>query len=145
MYTCKHFKLYELVDKYTYEKYGQDAWMFFNPNALRMIDGVWEYVDTVLKPRKTVIIINNWKWGGRLQERGLRPIYMTTGAKYSQHRFGNGFDCTVKDISSEDMRKEILNNKDHELLQYINCIEADVPQLHLDGRNIPDRIRIVHP
>ena len=138
MYTCKHFTIEELVDKHTFEKWGDNSWQFFNPDALRMIDGIREYFGKS-------IIINNWKWGGNLQLRGLRPCYVDIGAKYSLHRIGSAFDLTIKGMDAEDVRKEILENKGHELLKYVNCIEADVSWLHADNRNIPDRIRVVHP
>jgi len=138
MYTCNHFSIEELVDRFTFEKWGDNAWQFFNPQALKMLDGLREYFDKS-------VIVNNWKWGGNLQLRGLRPCYITEGAQYSLHRVGGAFDFNVKGIDAEEVRKEILDNKDHELLKYINCIEADVTWNHCDVRNCPDRIRIVHP
>jgi hypothetical protein len=136
MYICKYFRIEELVDKYTFEKWGKKSWQFFNPQALMMIDGIREYFDSPM-------YINNWLWGGNLQFRGLRPLYVDTGKKYSMHRFGGGFDGWLKKVTVKEAREEILKNKDHELLKHINCTEAIDTHLHTDVRNISDRIRIV--
>lgn len=138
MYTCKHFRIEEIVDKFTYEKFGELSWQFFNPQALIMIDGIREYFDTQ-------ITINNWLWGGDFQFRGLRPKYADVGATHSLHRFGGAFDGDIKGVTAEEARQEILKNKDHELLKHINCIEAKVKWLHSDVRNVSDRIKIVYP
>jgi len=138
MYRCKFFKIYELVDRFTHERFGEEAWQFFNPIALISLDGIREFFNAP-------VTVNNWFWGGSLQFRGLRPVYCTIGATYSQHRFGNAFDCDVKGVSAEEVRKTIIDNKDHELLRHITCIEADVDWLHFDCRNIPERIKLVKP
>ena len=143
-YTCQHFKIWELIDKETFERWGGSAWMFLNPAALQMIDGLWEFA-TAYGGKKTSIVINDWHWGGHLQQRGLRTPSCTIGGKLSQHRFGNAFDCFVEGFTAEEMRQAILENYDTYRLQWINCIEAGVDWLHLDCRNIPDRIRIVRP
>jgi hypothetical protein len=137
-YRCRYFKGYELVDKHTYHKFGENVWMFFNPVALRALDGIREYFD---RP----VIVNDWFKGGQLQFRGLRPPYCTTGTTYSQHRFGNAFDCTIVGMDAEDVRKIILQDKNHPLLKDITCIEEKVSWLHFDCRNISGRIWIIEP
>ncbi len=137
-YKCEYFKIYELVDRQTYLKYGEEAWMFFNPLALMSLDGIRKFFNIPVK-------VNDWKWGGDFQFRGLRPVYYQYGAIYSQHRYGNGFDSDVGDISAEEVRRRIIENKDSELLRHITCIESNVNWLHFDCRNISDRIRIVGP
>ncbi len=141
-YKCKHFCIYELVDRYTFEKFGEDAWMFLQQKALMSIDGIREFFSE-LKGKDVPVTVNNWYWAGGLQYRGLRPVYYTSGATHSQHRFGNSFDLDVKGVSAEDVRKEILANKDNELLKYITCIETNISWVHVDCRNIPSRIRII--
>lgn len=138
MYKCKYFKIEELVDKATYAKFNEGAWMFFNPQALMSLDGTREFFGVS-------ITVNNWDEGGQFQFRGFRPITYTGGGTYSQHRFGNAFDCDVKGLSASEVRKRILANKDNELLKFITCIEDDVNWVHLDCRNISDRIRIIKP
>lgn len=144
MYLCNHFKIYELVDKATLDRFGFRAWMLLNPIALQALDGIREFF-TDLRGKDTPVTVNNYHAGGPFQFRGLRPKSCTVGAEYSQHRLGNAFDCDIKGLSAEEARREILANKDNPLLININCIEAGVNWLHFDCRNIPDRIRIVHP
>lgn len=112
--------------------------MFLNPLALQALDGIRDFFDAP-------VIVNNYHAGGRFQFRGLRPRFCSVGAEYSQHRLGNAFDCDVAGVSAEQVRKVILAHRDDPRFLFINCIEADVNWLHFDCRNIPDRIRIVHP
>ncbi|MDO9535084.1 MAG: hypothetical protein Q7J85_07070 [Bacillota bacterium] len=138
MYKCKHFKIYELVDPVTYKRFGDEAWMFLNPLILMAADGIREYFGVP-------VTINNWHWGGEFQWSGLRTVFCTIGGKWSQHRFANAIDCDIKDIPAEEARQRILANQNHPLLQHITCIEASTNWLHIDSRNIKDRIRIVYP
>ena len=138
MVKCEHFKIHELVDRYTFNKFGEEAWQFFNPIALIALDGVREFF------HKQIIVID-WFWGGEFQYRGLRPIYCTEGATYSQHRFGDAFDGDIEGVTAKEARQAILENQDHELLKHITCIEADVNWLHFDCRNIAERIKILNP
>jgi hypothetical protein len=64
-YKPKYFKTHELVDKQTYEKFGEKSLMFFDIRILKFIDGLREYFN---EP----ITINNWHVGGRYENRGLR-------------------------------------------------------------------------
>jgi hypothetical protein len=113
---------------------------FLNPHALMALDSLRDFFDAP-------ITVNNWLWGGPFSYRGLRPLDCSVGADYSQHRFGNAFDCDVSGVTAEEARVLILGAKDDFGIQHINCIEADVNWLHFDCRNIPyeDRIKIVYP
>ncbi|MBN2568133.1 MAG: hypothetical protein JXB42_01750 [Deltaproteobacteria bacterium] len=150
-YICKHYKAEELVDPETYSLYGKCSWQFFNPDALRMIDGIWEYFDQFITPGNTVIVINDWSWGGRFRWSGLRTIFCNEGSDRSIHRIATAFDLKfprLRDIEPamtyDDIRQEILKNKNHELLCRINCIEAGTNTwLHADSRNCEERILIV--
>ena len=139
-YKCKHFRIEELVDKFTFNKFGQLSWQFFDVNALKMIDGLRDYFETP-------IYINNWKWQGESQFRGLRPCYYKSTTQHSAHYFGKAFDMTFKDMTAEEVRERIIIDEGHPKLHHINRIEANVNWIHADVMNIPDeqRIRIVYP
>ena len=146
-YKCKHFRIEELVDKATYEKFGELAWQFFDPNFLIMIDDLWEYFGVT-------VYMNNWVWGGTAQYRGLRPWYVDTGADYSAHRFAKGGDMIFKGVAAEVVRNRIIIDQDHPKLKRITRIEGgrnrdgnERPWLHADTMNIPDaqRIQVVYP
>lgn len=123
----KHFQLYELVDKLTYETEGDDAWKYFKPEALEMLDNIREFFDYP-------ITINNWKSGGQFSFRGYRP--KTYPAKLSPmgsaHRTGGAFDMDIKGYTADEARHKIIQNQDHPLLLNIMRMEDNVSWLHVD-------------
>jgi hypothetical protein len=134
--TCTHFALYELVDRRTYEQWGEDAWNLLNPDLLYSIDGIREFFD---RP----CYINNWYNGhGSNQYRGYRPPDCPIGALKSEHKRGNAADMTIEGIDAEMARQTILDNQDHPLLCKIMRLEANTPWLHLDLKNVSDRIHL---
>ena len=135
-FKCEYFKIQELVDRNTYEKWGEAAWMFLRPEALYSLDGIRKYFNKR-------VFVNNWAFGGDFQWRGLRPPTCTVGVWYSQHRFGNGFDCDVEGVTADEVRGEIVTNENHPLFTHITCLETDITYVHLDCRNIENRIRLV--
>ena len=137
-YIPKHFKIYELVDRDTFNQYGIMALRFFNPLALQMIEGIREYFGAPVK-------INDWFWGGKFHWRGLRTKWCEVGSDYSMHRFAGAFDFDIKGLSAHEARKRILDDKDHPLLKNINCLEDKVTWVHADVRNVDNRILVVNP
>jgi hypothetical protein len=131
----KHFELYELVSKDTYEAMGDSAWSLFNPEALEALDNLREYFGVS-------VTVNTWKNGGSLQHRGYRTPQEAAdlGSPNSQHRFGNAFDCDIQGISADDARKQICDNKDNPLLIKIQRLEDGVPWVHFDLKPVPNRI-----
>ena len=65
MYKCKYYKIQELVSPVVYNKWGEQAWMFFSEDTLRDLDYIRESYGSP-------IIINNWVSGGTLKQCGLR-------------------------------------------------------------------------
>lgn len=156
----KYFSLEELVSKDVFERYGAQAWTFFDPRAL----------ETLYILRKDILqvplVVNNWKSGGQHQQRGLRANmdsmmlakadeYFT--AKYlgkksekeleelrkkklyymTAHSLGNGFDFSSGKMTASDMRKKIEENKD--MLPYPIRLENDKSAptwCHFDMENI---------
>ena len=121
----RHFELYELVDKATYERIGDAAWALFNPNALIALDDLRDFLGVPLT-------VNNWMKGGDRQYSGYRPPECPIGAKLSQHRLGNAFDALPKDMTAEDARQMILADQDNPLVSLITRLEADVSWVHFD-------------
>ena len=140
-YKPYYFQIHEIVDRTTYFKFGDDALMFFNPIALQMLDELRDFLDVPL-------IVNNWRQDGPYEFSGFRPSWCRVGAEYSQHRLGNAFDIKPVRMSIENSFIKIINGQAHEKLKYLTCMEdlKFTPSwLHVDARNIPDRIRIVKP
>ena len=90
MYKCQYFRIKELVSPIVYEKWGEEAWMFFSADTLKDLDLIRE---TYGHP----IIINNWASGGNLKQCGLRSnmddLVKNKKTLYlSAHTMGKGFD-----------------------------------------------------
>lgn len=93
MCKCQYFSIQELVSPVVYNKWGQQAWMFFDEEILRELDYIREQLGAP-------IIINNWHKGGSLKQCGLRSnmdeIPKTKTLKnnlyLSAHCMSKGFD-----------------------------------------------------
>lgn len=120
----KHFIIQELVDKSTYEKYGQSCWQLFPQDSLKMLAGVREFLGIPLT-------VNNWHKGGSFQYSGYRPKYCTVGAPLSYHRKGMAFDCKGS-LTAQEMRDMIMADQDNPLLEKLTRMENMVSWLHVD-------------
>ena len=131
------FKIEELVDKATFDQFGDRAFMFFNPVLLRSLDRVRDHFNAA-------VTVNNWANGGPFSQRGLR-VNTTVGALYSQHKFGNAADYDVEGYEAEEVRQEILSKPDQHDFELISCLEEGVNWVHQDCRNIANRILLIKP
>ena len=134
----KYFKIQELVSKKVYDNYGEQAWMFIDTKLIKVLDLLREHFN---KP----ITINNWMWGGTLEQRGLRTnldelVKKKTekGTLYiSQHILGKAADFNVKGLSSEEVYKEILKNRGKfYLISRIENIDSTPTWVHIDCANV---------
>lgn len=132
----KYFKIEEFVNKKTYQKYGQGAWMFICPRLL----------ETMLVIRESIgfpITINTWHRGGRFSQRGLRTnigqiVRKKTlrGIMYlSAHTMGRAVDFDVSGMTANEVRDWIKSN--HALLPYKIRLEhkmrgKTISWVHLD-------------
>jgi hypothetical protein len=130
-YIPKHFKAYELVDRKTYNKWGERSFMFFDPRLLYTLDQIREHFG---KP----VTVNTWKQGGKFQWRGLRNPACPEYSVYSMHTLGRAVDFTVKGISASKVRQEILKHADK--FEFITRIEDGVSWVHMDLANVDGRI-----
>lgn len=113
MIKCDHFDLEELVSEKVFKKYGQGAWAFFDPRALMVLDWLREAID---RP----ITINNWVWGGDLDERGFRSnldsiVKNKTDEDIlycSAHMRGMAFDLNVEGMTTQEVKDWLDANKD---------------------------------
>src|SRR3990170_2749999 len=129
----KHFKLYELVDKATYETRGEEAWQLFDTDALIMLDDLREFFNAA-------VTVNNWHAGGPFQFRGYRPpTYKPGVTPGSYHRKGKAFDCDVAGHTALECRKMIVAaaKVDNPLVAKINRLEGNVSWLHADIGRVP--------
>lgn len=130
----KYFKIQELVSEKVYRKYGEKAWEFIDPNLIKAIDLLREHFN---KP----ITVNNWLWGGNLEQRGLRAnkdeIVVNKKDYYiSQHCLGKAVDFNIKGLSTQEVYEEILKNKDKfYLISRIENIKDTPTWVHIDVAN----------
>jgi len=134
---AKHFKIEELVDKNTFQNYGNDAWLLLPNESIEMIDGIREFFDAP-------VTCNDWIWGGKMQFRGYRPLMCKVGARNSYHKKGMAFDFDVKGLSAEEARKRILDDQDNHLLKNITRMEDRVSWVHVDSGELKDWQERIH-
>lgn len=107
----RYFKIHELVGRWTYRIHGDRAWKFFSTDALHALLITREGINRPMT-------INNWKWGGRFSQRGLRTNlqnifkqFFRSGKLYlSGHVLGEAFDFDVDGMNSEAVRGWIIDH-----------------------------------
>ena len=107
----KYFQIYELVGRTTYKIHGERAWKFFDDDLLKCLL-------VVRKGLGRKMTINNWKWGGKFAQRGLRTIVQQLVKRYfvrrklyvSAHLMGKAIDFDVEGMTAPDVRKWIIKN-----------------------------------
>lgn len=110
----KYFETHELVGPHTHKKHGRRAWKFFSTDLLHALLIVREGIG---KP----ITINNWYWGGKFSQRGLRSnlqnlvrqMFLSFKLYLSGHVLGEAVDFDVEGMTAEEVRQWII---DHEYL-----------------------------
>jgi hypothetical protein len=137
----KRFKAYELVDRATYAKFGESAFMLFRHELLLLLDEL-----SAAFPGKA-ITVNNWKSGGSFDSRGLRTPTDPTGAPYSAHRLGAAVDFNVAGMASKAVYEYIMANPD----KFPHARRIEDPAIatgwtHLDTLDHPgEGIKVVKP
>jgi hypothetical protein len=126
-----YFLTQEFVSKAIYEKYGENARWFVDPRIVKLALFIRKYFGD------KSVTINNWKWGGKFEQRGFRDE-LTVGALLSQHRFGRGIDFNVKGMTPVEVYNAILADEKIFMAQGLTCMEdiADTPNWnHCDIRD----------
>lgn len=133
----KYFKLQELVPEDVYKKYGDTSWDFLDERALHILLALRRDI------LKVPLIINDWCFGGKHQQRGLRTnmsdIVKSKTDKgqidCGAHIFGMAWDLVSSKMSADDMRETII--KEQKKLPYpIRCEDrVSAPTwTHVDSR-----------
>ena len=126
----KYFRLEELVDRATFQLWGEEAWTLIHPDLVLSIDGVREFFNAP-------VTINNWIFGGNFQYRGYRGPQCQIGAEHSYHKRGMAVDLDIKGYDAEETRRIIIENKNNPLFSYIQRMEDNVTWVHIDLGQIP--------
>lgn len=130
----EYFDLQEIVCPEVYKKYGQLAWLFFDPRLLATMLALRQRLNKA-------IYVNDWKEGGTDSQKGFRCIqcaevkdHIKDNVLYvSEHMTGQGWDFQVEGLHAEEVRQYIITNKN--LWPYPIRLEDGVSWIHLGTRN----------
>ena len=106
----KYFNIKELVDEAVFNKYGEKAWQFIDSKLMESLLVIREGIG---KP----MFLNDWSYGGKFDERGLRhnlsDLVATKSRIYlSAHMMGKAADFDVHGMKAPEVRKWIVDNQD---------------------------------
>lgn len=121
------FIVQEFVPKNVYNLFGDSSIRFLNPQIVIIADCVRNYFD---RP----VTINNWYWGGALENRGYREPLLglnkrdsgisnhfinpndrrlsRLGAYWSAHKSGCAIDISISGITPLEINQEIIDNSE---------------------------------
>lgn len=135
----RSFDIRELVSPAIYEARGERAWELLDCDALVMLQQ--------LRDTFGPCTVNNWHLGGAFKESGLREAGTSTGAAYSQHKFGRAFDCKFRDCSPQMVAEYIVKHPGaFPLLTTIEDTAFTPTWFHFDTRmHGRDNIWLVRP
>jgi len=128
-YRPKYFALNELVPPDVIQARGEQAWQLMDERILRGAD--W------LREKFGPCVINGKFNGKGFTESGLRSPFTTTGAKWSQHKFGRAVDMKFLKVNVKEVYDYILANQPEARANGITTVEninATPSWLHADCR-----------
>lgn len=126
MYKPKYFKAHELVDRQTYTKYGDKSLMLFE-------DWVLQLLDAFRKAYGKSLSINNYGYGGKRINSGLRALDCKVGAYKSKHKQGIAFDIRAKDM--DDLRAFIKKHDTFFQIARVEKFEYTKSWCHIEFAN----------
>jgi hypothetical protein len=137
-YRPKYFALNEVVHPGAIQARGEKAWELMDDRILRGAD--W------LREKFGPCVING-KFGGKgFTESGLRDPFTTTGAKFSQHKFGRALDLKFLKVTCTEVYDYIIRNPTEARANGITTVE-DIRDtkgqwVHVDCRLLPETFPI---
>ena len=138
-YELRHFDLRELVTPEIWVTRNSRCVELLDPRALKTLDA--------LRDKFGPTTVNNWHIGGRFKESGLRDPFTSTGAMWSQHKFGRAFDLKFRDAKPQNVFDYVLAHADEfPEITVLEDVAATPSWLHFDVRAASwDGIRVVRP
>lgn len=164
MKVSENFDIREFVPKSIWDKFKSKSTWFVSPVVVGLAQFYKDWFTAYYKENysgdKTVesviITVNNWHYkSGGHQYRGFRPPETKVGAKLSQHRFCNAFDCDIHIKFTDGTRQEASYTEIHKIINAnakvfmekgLTTLEhpKDAPTwLHSDCRWIPNQAKIL--
>ena len=126
----EHFILQEFVPKGIWEKYSEKSIWFIDKKIVTI-------AEFFRNRYGKSITINDWFWGGKRNEAGLRYWNTGTGASMSQHKFGRADDLKwLKDsMNMNEIRQDIKDWESEFLEAGVTTIEEGTDSwIHADTR-----------
>jgi len=136
LFTCRYFKIQELVPPTIYDARGEKAWKLIDDRGLSTM--------YKLRERYGPITVNNWHSGKNREWSGLRTPESPYFSPTSQHTFGRAADCIFHRTDAGTVRRNLLAGPDDSVFELITSIEMGVSWFHFDVRNC-ERIKAFHP
>lgn len=99
----EHFLIPELVPPEIWNAWGEKSIWFIDRRIVNAAEKIRTYFNVPM-------FINTWHWGGQYKERGFRSFGTTTGAQFSQHKFGRAIDFSFTNIKSDEVF-EVITKK----------------------------------
>ena len=116
-----YFKAHELVDPVTYKKFGEKSFRFIDKRVISVLTFLRDYY-------KQPITVNDYMFGGKYKESGLRIPSLFYYKPHSCHSSGRAVDIKVKGVSAVDVQRDILNViYDEVKVMGLTAIEKDTP------------------
>lgn len=125
----KNYIIQELVSPEIYQARGERAWELIDTRAAETLQA--------LRDRFGICMVNNWHapYNGAFKSSGLRNWDDPVGAKYSQHKYGRGFDCKFRHASPQEVYAEILRDPSKfPHLTTLEDVQFTPTWLHFDTR-----------
>lgn len=140
MYKCEFFGIRELVSPVVYNKWKEQAWMFFDEEVLKELDLIRQ---TFGAP----IIINNWYNKGALKQCGLRSnldeIPKTNTLKnqlyLSLHTMSKAFDLHSAFGNHQKLYNlcyEMIKKKKLKRFKRLENFNSTLTWVHIDCANV---------
>lgn len=135
----QYFYLAEFVPEEIFDIYGRKSIWFVSD---------WQIlIATAIRKRyEKPLVINDWMWGGKLQNRGTRSPFSNVGAPWSQHKMKAAIDFNVMGMSPQELFEDMPKWHFIKLIGATEDIAYTPTWSHIDNRKrLTKDIHIVRP
>ena len=156
MKISKNFDIRELVPDSIWDTYKERSIWFIDPRVISFLQELRDILEEIY-PGRVSVNVNTWSNGGNRTKSGYRLPNETTGAKFSQHKFGRAVDVQVfintsggrTQIESKEINRIIFANEKRLMdkgLTTVENVEYTKGWNHLDCRHTGlDKLLVVNP
>lgn len=157
----KNFDIREFVPRSIYQRFGKNSTWFIDPMLPKLAQFYKDFFTYYFKTKDpnvshVLIKINTWHYEKNgFQNRGFRFPNTKIGAKLSQHKFANAFDCEIIIVYYDGTQKEVDYKEIHQVIKQnesafmdkglttLESVKIAKGWLHSDMRWIPNQTEIL--